>query len=268
MPSAVRRAAKQERQITAVAAYIRVSTDEQKRSGLGMEDQRKKCRAMCEVKGWPEPDLFEDPGISATKEAHRRPALAELLEALYTGKYQAVIVSSLDRLGRKLRLTIDLVDQIGQYADLVSCKESIDTTTAQGKFMLHVFAALAQLERDLISERTIAALDVLEEQTGETAGRVPYGYIRSENGILIVEQQARVVRLIFSDHRQKDSLRTIAERLNQAHIPGPRGGIWHHTSVREILRNQESYEGGYRGNSLFRWPPILRPSRKPLAEAL
>src|SRR5437868_5966832 len=89
--------------LTHIAAYIRVSTEDQAESGLGMEAQRTRCKAMAQVKGWPEPTFYEDDGISGTKPVSKRPGLKLLVEDIMAGKIQAVIIPSLDRLGRTAR---------------------------------------------------------------------------------------------------------------------------------------------------------------------
>lgn len=246
------------RTIAHVAAYLRVSTEEQAQSGLGLADQRQRTAGMAAAKGWPAPVVYADEGISGTKEAKDRPALAHLLADVSAGRIDAVIVLSLDRLARKTLLVLDLVAQLSrQDVALISCKEALDTATPQGQFVLTMFAALAQLERDLIAERTQAALNILHHTTGDRGGRVPYGYRRTGEGLQVDRDAAAVVRRIFALHRRGESLRTIARRMRDMGAAGPRGAIWHHTSVAEILRNRSAYAGGARGASAHRWPAIL-----------
>jgi site-specific DNA recombinase len=242
-----------------VAGYIRVSTDEQAQSGLGLADQRRRIAGMAAAKDWPEPTVYADEGVSGTKEAKDRPALAHLLADMRAGKIDAVIILSLDRLARKSLIVLDLVDIMNRAGvSLVSCKESLDTTTPQGQFVLTIFAALAQLERDLISERTRAALAELGRTTGDRGGRLPYGYLRTADGVLRIEQAtAAIVRRIFSARRRGDSLRDIAHKLNVAGVVSPLGGAWGHTTVASILSNRALYAGGKRADSPQRWPAIL-----------
>lgn len=208
-----------ERVVSRVAAYLRVSTEEQAESGLGLGDQRHRVLGMAAAKGWPEPVVYEDAGISGTKDTDKRPALLNLVEAVKRREVDAVIVLSLDRLGRRTRLVLDLVELLTSHgAALVSCKEQFDTSTAQGQFVLTMFAALAQMERDQISERTVGALAELSRREGETGGRVPYGYrrITTSNGrhsVTLDRTAADVVVRIFALHRRGDSTRTIAARL-------------------------------------------------------
>src|SRR5512142_1938604 len=158
-----------EKQVLHVAAYIRVSTEDQAESGLGMDAQRSRCKAMCEVKAWPEPTFYVDDGISGTKPVAKRPGLRKMIEDIEAGRIDAVVISSLDRLGRSAHIIINLVEEFRQkHIALVSCKESFDTSTPQGQLMLGIFAVLAQFERDLISQRTTDALVERELRDGET----------------------------------------------------------------------------------------------------
>ena len=98
-----------------------------------------------------------------------RPALDELLGQLRAG--DTVVVWRLDRLGRSLRNLIDLVGELEQRGvGLRSLTEQVDTTTPNGKLIFHLFAALAEFERDLIRERTVAGLAAARSR-GRTGGR-------------------------------------------------------------------------------------------------
>src|SRR5712675_165361 len=98
-----------------VAAYIRVSTEDQAESGLGMDAQRTRCKAMAQVKGWLEPTFYIDDGISGTKPVSKRPGLKQMVEDITEGKINAVIIPSLDRLGRTARIIINLVEDFRVY---------------------------------------------------------------------------------------------------------------------------------------------------------
>lgn len=241
--------------ITRVAIYLRVSTDEQALTGFGLTVQRERCRAMATVKDWPIAAEFADEGISGTKESTERPGLAALLRAAEQGTIDAVIILALDRLGRKTRIVLDLVEQLSAAGvALISCKESLDTTTPQGQFVLTMFAALAQLERDTIVERTTAGRNARGARDGERGGRVPFGYVRTPDGPVVAPEAALVVRQIFAWKQRGDSLRTIAAQLDG---PGPRGSAWHASSVATVLANEAAYRGGPRGASAVCWPVIL-----------
>lgn len=245
-----------------VAAYLRVSTDEQARSGLGIEAQRAQVRAMATVKGWPAPIEYVDNGISGTKVLRSREQMRALLATIEAGEIDALIVPALDRLGRTTRIILDGVDFFAEHGvTFVSCRESFDTSTAAGQFVVTIFAALAQMERDTIAGRTKSALAVKQTRDGEVGGKLPYGYLRTEDKRIIVDDvTAGHARRIFALRRQRFTMRAIAAQMNAENIPSPNGATWWASSVREVLRNEAAYKGGKRGGSEVRWPRILKRS--------
>jgi site-specific DNA recombinase len=243
------------------AIYIRVSTEEQAKAGYGLDVQLKRCAAQAIAKGWPEvkgEHCYSDEGLSGTLIATERPELARLLQDIRSGIITAVIILALDRLGRKTSIILDVVEEIADGgAELVSCKESLDTTTPAGRFMLTIFAGLAQMERDNIVERTTTGRNERGTQDGEKGGQLPYGYLRSAAGPVIVRELAAVVKKIDKSNKRGASLRAIATLLNEQAIPGPRGGKWHASSVAGVLANRPAYLGGLRGDSAASWPRVL-----------
>lgn len=248
---------------TKAAIYLRVSTDEQV-NGYGLDVQRQRCEAMAIVKGWTVTAVYSDEGLSGTLDATKRPGLAAMLDAACNGEVDAVIVLSLDRLARKTLLVLDIVGRLdGCAVELVSVKESLDTSTPSGRFALTMFAAIAQLERDTIVQRTTDGRNARGAVDGERGGSVPMGYRRERNdtgaavGVSIVDSEAETVRTIFSLRAGGASLRTIAACLNDDGIPARKGGRWYASAVKEVLSNEAEYRGGRRGASDETWPVIL-----------
>jgi site-specific DNA recombinase len=241
------------------AVYLRVSTEEQAEK-YGLIAQREQCEAMATVKGWDIAKVYQDDVSGTTAE---RPGLQAMLQAVCNGEHQAVIVSGLDRLARSTRLVLDIVEKLdGCSAELVSCKESLDTSTPQGRFVLRMFASLAELERDNIVERTTDGRDARGRIDGEKGGRLPMGYRRvfedsKAVGVEVNEQRAELVRDIFAQRVAGSTLTAIADRLNEQGYTTERGGSWHASSVRQILLNEDAYKGGYRGESPERWPTLF-----------
>jgi len=97
-----------------------------------------------------------------------RPALEQVLDQLRPG--DTLMVWKLDRLGRSLRHLVDTIAALGEGVGFRSLQEAIDTTTPGGKLVFHIFAALAEFERDLIRERTSAGLAAARAR-GRTGGR-------------------------------------------------------------------------------------------------
>lgn len=240
------------------ALYLRVSTEDQARDGYGLDVQRARCEAMATVKGWSVAATYADEGISGTKGAEQRPALARLLADVEAGQIDAVIVLALDRLGRKTRIVLDLVERFTSAGvKLVCCKEQIDTAGPYGELMLTIFAAIAQLEHGLIAERTTAGRNVRGLLDGEKGGALPYGYVRTAEGPQIDSVEAETVRYILNHRRSGKSYRAIAEALNARGVPSARGGKWYAPAVKVICDNRSAYQGGQRGQSGARWPAIV-----------
>jgi len=145
---------------TRLIGYARVSTNSQE-----LQSQRD----ALEEAGCPKKLIFTDT-ISGAKAA--RPGLDNCLGELKAG--DTLVVWRLDRLGRSVRHLIDLVEQLRQrkigFKSL--CDGAIDTTTASGELIFHIFTALAQFERKLIQERTRAGLDAARAR-GRKGGRKP-----------------------------------------------------------------------------------------------
>lgn len=135
--------------------YARVSTQEQNLS-LQLDALQ---AAGCAT-------IYQEKVTSAKKE---RPELQKLIGQLRAG--DVVVVWKLDRLGRSLQDLVSLVNEMqGKGAEFQSLNDHIDTTTPQGKFTFHLFAALAEFERDIIRERTKAGLAAARAR-GRTGGR-------------------------------------------------------------------------------------------------
>ncbi|MEO8612732.1 MAG: recombinase family protein [Chloroflexota bacterium] len=238
--------------------YLRVSTKHQANERYGLDVQRESCMAHAVANGLTVTAIYEDKGKSGTKDETKRPGLAALLAAVEANEIDSVIVSSVDRIGRKTTLVLSLVERITSAGvALISVKENLNTSTPMGQFVLTILAGLAQLERDTIVERTTAGRDLRGKLDGEKGGRIHYGYVRSEDTVAIDDFSADVVRDIFALHHMGLSLRAIAAHLTERGIKPPKGTAWYASSVKSILSNETAYRGGKRGESDVVWPNIL-----------
>jgi len=135
--------------------YIRVSTEQQHTDRQHEIIKKYECEKVYEEK------------ITGTK--RERPELNRMIEQLRKG--DTIIIESLSRLSRSTKDLISLVEQFnGMGVDLISSKEQIDTTTATGRLVFAIFAALAQFERDTIAERTREGLKAARAR-GRKGGR-------------------------------------------------------------------------------------------------
>ena len=235
------------------AIYLRVSTQEQADSGLGLAAQEARCKGVCAAKGWPDAVIYKDDGISGTLGPDKRPGLGLMLAAIEAGTVNAVIVLDLSRLGRNVQLIAGMIEDFeDRDVAFVSCKENFDTSTAMGKAMVNLVAVFGQLERDLTAERTVAALEERGKLYGYKSGKLPLGYCRAGETIQIEETQARLVRSVFEHRTAGASMRSIADMLNeQPHSPGA-PLRWYASTVKVILDNEPIYRG-----LVKHWPALV-----------
>lgn len=218
-----------------VLGYARVSTEEQAKEGLSLSFQKRKIREYCKFREIRLVQILEDPGYSGKNS--NRPALQEMLARIPNPDIQGVVVYKLDRLSRSTRDLLGMVDDVFQKnnAEFYSVTEQIDTTTALGKFFLTIMGALAQMERDLISERTSAGMEETRRK-GTYLGSVPLGFQRNKQGSLMQnKKEQQLVALIRSLREDGHSLRAIAAILDQQGYPTKKGGHWHPYTVKLIL---------------------------------
>lgn len=223
------------------AAYVRVSTDEQVRGGVSLEAQEERLRAYCLASGLELVQLVREEGVSGAKALDTRPGGKDLLELASARRVHHVIALKLDRLFRDAQDALYQTrnwDRAGIALHLVDLGgQSINTHSAIGRMLLTLLAAFAELERNLISERTAAAL-AHKKRHGQVYGAVPFGFERRGQTLIPIAQEQVIVRIMRSWRDAGQSYRQIAAALNDREIPAKTGGLrWHATTVRKILLN-------------------------------
>ena len=226
-----------------VAAYVRVSTTEQA-DAYGPDSQREKIRAWAEMEDVEadQIDWYEDAASGGDTD---RDGLQSMLEKLKDCEYDALVVYRADRLSRSLKDLLVLIEDVLDPCDcaFVSVTEPLDTTTPMGRAVLHMIGTFSELERGLITERLREGRKSKARGGGHATGEVPYGYRKTGEGELEPDPNtAPIVRRIFRLRDEGESLRSIAETLNNAGVPTKSGGNWHASTVRYVLNN-EKYEG-------------------------
>lgn len=207
--------------------YIRVSTEEQVKEGISLDNQEARIRAFATAKGWDLIAIYRDAGRSG--KSLRRPEIQALIENAKAKKFDVVIVYRVDRLTRKQRDLWFLLDDVFTKNDIgfISVNEPFDTTAAIGKACLGMIGLFAQLERDLISERTKDAL-AHKKELGGTLGRP----LITELG----EGELETVSYIRNLRREGLSYALIARRLNKEDVPTSRGGRWFASTVSYVVK--------------------------------
>jgi len=216
--------------------YVRVSTDEQANLGVSLDAQRQRIAAFCQLHDLELSAIFADEGLSGSR-ADNRPGLNGVLNAACRAK-SPIVVYSLSRLARSTSDAIAMAERLADAgADLISITERIDTTTGMGRFFFTTVAALAQLERDLISERTTAAL-AHKRSKGERIGGIPLGFDVAADGKHLVANadEQRVVEAIHRFRAEGMSARRIITRLDAMGMTPKGGGKWHPKVILDVCR--------------------------------
>lgn len=215
--------------------YCRVSTVGQARDGVSLDEQRQRIGKYAEAHGYTLVGFETDAGASG--KSMNRPAFQRALQRLRDGEADGLVAVKLDRISRSIRDVIDLVTRADREGwALHSLGERLDTSSAVGRFAVHLFGALAELERAQIGERTRSALDELRRQGRRVSGKPPFGYA-FRAGRLVEEPGeqrtlARVLELRAAGHGAK----TIARVLNaEGRLNSRTGSGWSHGTIGHIL---------------------------------
>ena len=207
---------------TDVVLYLRVSTQEQAREGISLAAQEAKLRAYCALRGLRIVEVVTDVGVSGGKPMHSRVGGQHILDLVRRNAVAHVIAYKLDRLFRdcadcltvtaawdKKAIALHLVDLGGQ---------TLDTSSAMGRFFLTVMAGAAELERNLIRERTSEAMSYVKSQGHKTGGDVPYGYTVAADGKTLVadgQEQAMLEAIRSARQRSYSQRQVVAELTRQ-----------------------------------------------------
>jgi len=217
-----------------IVAYYRVSTREQGRSGLGLDAQRDAVARFAQAEGFEVIAEYTEVETGKGSDAlDRRPQLAAALAQARKHDKCPVVVAKLDRLSRDVHFVSGLmahrvpfiVAELGADAD---------------PFMLHLYVALAEKERRLISERTKAALAAAKAR-GKALGNPRLDEARAKAHAELkadAEAHARAVAPAIKEAQAAGakSLRSIATALNARGIATARGGRWEAQTVANVLR--------------------------------
>jgi DNA invertase Pin-like site-specific DNA recombinase len=217
--------------MTKMIAYLRVSTDEQAQSGLGLEAQLAAIQAIST------PDqVFTDDGISGAKVD--RPGLLAALAIL--GKGDVLMVSKRDRLGRDPMLMGWIEKECKKVGARVlsAAGEGTENDDPTNILMRRMVDAFAEFERLQIGARTKAALGAKRARGEKTGGDVPFGFSADEQGRLSENSAEQEALEIIRRLRAKGwTLRAIADELEARGIHTKRGGIkWQPKVIARLAR--------------------------------
>lgn len=224
--------------IKKVVGYIRVSTQEQAEDGESLERQAARIRAYCEAKGLEQPEIISDEGVSGSKK--NRPGFQQVVSLCRTGELGKLIIYDGSRLNRDVRNAyefFELVERAGVEVHDVQGGGVIKTETATEKVQFGIQAVLSQYYRDVISDKTKAAIRYKKAKGEHTGGTIPFGFELVDGVRLIPKpEEFRTLKLMHTLRQQGLTLRAIVEVLQGQGIPTKTGhGKWQPVVVMRIL---------------------------------
>ena len=217
------------------AIYTRVSTEDQAKEGFSLDAQLDKLRSYCKARDWIVSDEYIDDGYSGRNV--KRPAYTRMMQE--TEKWDILLVIKMDRIHRNSKNFMTMMEYLKQMdKEFVSMSESLDTSTAMGRFVMDIIQRIAQLESEQIGERVYIGM----EQKARTASgmlgfNIPFGYYYSNGSLHINEKETPVVSNIYTWYKNGKSMGEIAKVLNSDKIPTKRGGTWAKKTISNILKN-------------------------------
>jgi DNA invertase Pin-like site-specific DNA recombinase len=206
-----------------VVGYLRVSTSDQATDGQSLDTQQRAIASEVERRGWQLVEWQHD--TASGKTMRRRPALELTLDRLDQGEYDGMVVARLDRLSRSVGDFAQILDRAGRKGWALVCLDpAVDLTTPYGRAMANVAAAFAQLERELISQRTSESI-----RAGYANGTIIPPQVK-----VTPDAATRIVTL----HGEGRSQRQIARMLTVEGFRAPQGGAWAQSTVQMVLKRE------------------------------
>src|SRR5271154_6981328 len=201
------------------AIYTRVSTDQGLEQDFNSLDaQREACEAYIKSQareGWRLiRDHYDDGGFSGG--SMDRPALQKLLLDVQARRIDVIVVYKVDRLTRSLADFAKLVEAFDAHGvSFISITQSFNTTTSMGRLTLNMLLSFAQFEREVTGERIRDKIAASKKKGIWVGGVVPLGYRVNERKLVIDDDEAETVRLIFNRYLELGSLGALIDELRQ-----------------------------------------------------
>ena len=229
-----------------VAAYCRVSTasDEQL---ISLDVQKAHYESYIKSNDeWEYSGLYFDEGVTGTKKEVRS-GLLSLIEDCEKGMIDLVITKSISRFCRN---TTDCLEIVRKLLNLNVCinfeKENLNTGSMESELMLSILSSLAENESVSISENEKWSIKKRFQNGTYIIAYPPYGYANLSGEMVIVPEQAEVVKQIFTNTLEGKSTHTIAKELNELGVKSKKGSKWAAGSINAIVRNEK-----YTGDVIF-----------------
>lgn len=246
--------------MTCVAVYVRQSEDKTG-EGAAIERQERDCRLLAEAKGWQVTQVYRDNSISAST-GKKRPGFEQLVGDIERGQVDALVVWHLDRLTRSIADLTRVIDAgKTRNVNIASVHGvSIDLGDPTGIAVATILAAIAAMEVQHKGNRQRTANRKRATEGNAYWSRRPFGYDRGDGGVVVVEDEARLIREGAAKILEGATLASVAKQWNGLGYSTTAGGRWGVTQVRRLLINprmagRRIYNGEDMGSG--EWEAIL-----------
>ncbi|UCG68391.1 MAG: recombinase family protein, partial [Thermoplasmata archaeon] len=218
-----------------VAIYLRVSTTEQAKEGYSLQAQLERLRSFCKAREWEVAKEYIDDGHSGR--SIKRPAYRLMMEE--KDDWDMILVVKMDRIHRNSKNFMEMMDNLRKWGkEFSSMQESLDTSTAMGRFVVDIIQRIAQLESEQIGERVYVGMKQKAATEGGILGFAhPYGYDYEDGELIVNDYEANVVKLMFNMYLHGDGTLKIAEELDRLEYKTKRNGVWSSRTIGKILKN-------------------------------
>ncbi|MCD3207387.1 recombinase family protein, partial [Clostridium botulinum C] len=229
-----------------VAAYCRVSTasDEQL---ISLDAQKVHYENYIKANDeWEYAGLYFDEGVTGTKKEVRS-GLLSLIADCKKGMIDLVITKSISRFCRNTTDCLEIVRKLLDLNVYINFeKENLNTGSMESELMLSILSSLAESESVSISENEKWSIKKRFQNGTYIISYPPYGYANINGEMVIVPEQAEVVKQIFTDTLAGKSTHTIAKELNELGVKSKKGSKWTSGTINAIIRNEK-----YTGDVIF-----------------
>lgn len=216
------------------AIYTRVSTEDQVNEGFSLSAQLNALQEYCVQKNIELYGAYSDEGISGTKED--RPEFQRMISDAEKGMFNVILVHKFDRFARKVEVSQRIKGRLKKAnVNVISVTEPIEDSPI-GFFQEGLLELLSEYYIKNLSNE-IKKGKYERASQGLSNGSVPYGYRTKDGVVSVIEEEADIVRLIFSMYLEGNGYGKIAAHLNTNHIKTLNGCHWEHSSIRRTINN-------------------------------